>query len=99
MAEARTAVGTFVGSDAGAWLGIPYGRAERWQAPVPCAPLEGPALDDVAPGSRVFLTDNDAAPALTAALIGRGCSVLVVRGGDEQTRSARCASEAIDTSL
>lgn len=67
--------------------------------PVPC---EAPTLaDDVAPGSRVFLDsiDADAVPALTAALIVRGCSVLVVRGGDEQARSARSESEAVDISL
>ena len=70
-------------------------------APVGPVPCDGPTLDDVTPGSRVFLsnTDTDAVPALTAALIVRDCSVLVVRGDDEQARSARSASERVDVVL
>ena len=41
MTQVRTAVGTFDGSDAGAWLGIPYGVADRYQAPRPSPPVEG----------------------------------------------------------
>lgn len=53
---------------------------------------------DVTKGSRVLLSDADVndVPALTAALIVRGCSVLVLPDSDEQTRSARSASEAVD---
>ena len=72
--------------------------------PGPVGPVswEAPTLaDDVATGSRVLLSDADVTdvPALTAALIVRGCSVLVVRGGDEQARSARSASEAVTVVL
>ncbi|MFC6707907.1 TIGR03089 family protein [Flexivirga alba] len=75
--------------------------ADTMPAPVGSVPCDGPTLDDVAAGSRVFVsnTDMDAVPALAAALIGRGCSVLVVRGGDEHARSARSASERVDVVL
>ncbi|HWC23339.1 MAG TPA: TIGR03089 family protein [Flexivirga sp.] len=73
--------------------------SDAMPAPVGDVPCAVPAVDDVTAGSRVFVTDNRAAPALTAALIVRGCSVLVVRGGDERSRAARSASEAVDTTL
>lgn len=73
--------------------------SDAMPGPVGAIPCDVPVVEDVAPGSRVFITDNDAAPALTAALIVRGCSVLVVRGGDEQARSARSASEAVTVVL
>ncbi|MCU1601954.1 MAG: Carboxylesterase [Frankiales bacterium] len=41
MTQARTSVATFDGSDAGAWLGIRYGVADRWQAPRPVGPVDG----------------------------------------------------------
>lgn len=65
-------------------------------------PIDAPALPSrVAAGSRVFLDHTGLAevPPLAAALIVRGCSVLIMRGGDEPTRSARSASEAVDISL
>lgn len=70
--------------------------------PVGPVPLDGATLsDDVASGSRVFLSTTAIAdiPSVAAALIIRGCSALIVRGGDEQTRSARSTSEAVDISL
>lgn len=56
---------------------------------------------EVPTGSRVLLSEAapDRVPALTAALIGHGCSVLVVRNTNEQTLSARSASEAVDVVL
>ena len=41
MTRVRTSSGTYVGSDAGAWLGIPYGTCERWQPPRPSGAFEG----------------------------------------------------------
>lgn len=56
---------------------------------------------DVPAGSRVLLDGAapERVPAVTAALIGHDCSVLVVRGADEQARSAKSASEAVDVVL
>jgi hypothetical protein len=73
--------------------------SDAMPGPVGALPCDVPAVEDVAAGSRVLLTDNDAAPALTAALIFRGCSVLVVRGGNGQTRTERSASEAVTVVL
>lgn len=76
--------------------------SDAMPAPVGPVPGYGPTLaDDVAVGSRVLLSDTeiDRVPALAAALIARGCSVLVMRGGDEQTRSARSASEVVNVVL
>jgi para-nitrobenzyl esterase len=41
MTRVQTVSGSYVGSDAGAWLGIPYGTAERYRAPRPTGPFEG----------------------------------------------------------
>lgn len=67
--------------------------------PFPCQAAD--ATDDVPPGSRVLVSDADPerVPAVAAALITRACSVLVVRGADEQARDARIASEAVDLVL
>lgn len=71
--------------------------------PPPVGPIEyaGPSLPDTLPtGSRVLVSNArpDDVPATIAALIGRGCSALVVRGTDEQ-RTARIAAEAVDVVL
>lgn len=62
--------------------------------PVPC---EGPEIT-VPAGSRVLVSDAapERVPAVVAALIGRDCSVLVLRGADERTRAARIAAEGVD---
>lgn len=76
--------------------------SDAMPAPVGPVPCPEPTFSrEVDSGSRVLLSDTDveSVPAVTAALLVRGCSVLIVRGGDEQTRSARSASEAVDIAL
>lgn len=53
------------------------------------------------PGSRVLLAGvpTHRVPMVVAGLIGRGCSVVVLRDADERTRAARSASEAVDLVL
>ncbi|GAB3495512.1 TIGR03089 family protein [Flexivirga lutea] len=53
------------------------------------------------PGGRVLLADvpTHRVPVVVAGLIGRGCSVVVLRDADEQTRADRSASEAVDLVL
>lgn len=55
----------------------------------------------VPPGSRVLLAETaaDQVPAVTAALIGRGCSVVVVRSSGDQIDPDKTASEAVDVVL
>ena len=56
---------------------------------------------DAPAGSRVFLdtVPPNRVPAVTAGLIGAGCSVVIVRGTDASARTARSAAEAVDLVL
>lgn len=72
--------------------------------PPPAGPTEydEPTVPgDVPTGSRVLLRDIPVqnVPAATAALIGNGCSVVLVRGADSATTTATTASEGIDITL
>lgn len=53
------------------------------------------------PGNRVLVAGvpTHRVPLVVAGLIGRGCSVVVLRDADASTRSARGASEAVDVML
>ncbi|RNI23166.1 TIGR03089 family protein [Flexivirga caeni] len=67
--------------------------------PEPTGAAQLPA--DLPAESRVLLGDQtaDQIAALTAGLIGHGCSVLVVRGADAQARDAVRAAEAVNIVL
>lgn len=67
--------------------------------PTPYDELTAPG--DVPPGSRVLLggTAPDRVPAVTAALIGHGCSVVVVRDSGAGIGPEKTASEAVDVVL
>lgn len=72
--------------------------------PPPAGPTEYDELalpGDVPTGSRVLLRDIPVQhiPATAAALIGHGCSVVLVRGADSATATATTASEGVDIAL
>lgn len=67
--------------------------------PTPYDDLTAP--DDLPAGSRVLLREipQERVPAVTAALIGRGCSVVLVRNSESGIGPDKTASEVVDVVL